>query len=100
MNFGLTFGQALEFLKAGHQVAREGWNGKGMWIMLVPGTQPRITPESPYGKVLGEYANTDDGCVDQVRIESHIDMFTATGDIQPGWLASQADMLGEDWGVV
>jgi len=98
--YGLTFSQALEFLKAGHQVAREGWNGKGMWIMLVKGSQPRIGPDTAYGKVLGEYANTDDNMIDQIRIEAHIDMFTAEGDMQPGWLASQADILAEDWGVV
>ena len=100
MNFGLNFGQALEYLKAGHQVAREGWNGKGMWLVYVSATQPRIKPDTPYGQVLGEFANVDDHYVDQIQICAHIDMFTAQGDMQPGWLASQADMLSEDWGIV
>ncbi len=70
-----------------------------MWIMLVPGTNPVITPASPYGKVLGEYSD-EDGTVDQVGICAHIDMFTAQGNMQPGWLASQADMLANDWTIV
>ena len=68
----MNFGQALEILKAGHLVTREGWNGKGMWI----GIQ---------------------------RVESHsrmqhtyIYMCPADGMLVP-WLASQTDMLAEDW---
>lgn len=97
--YGLTFGQALEFLKAGHKVAREGWKGKGMWLILQPGGQPSMRPGSVYAEALGEYAATD-GIVEQIAIDSHIDMFTADQTMQPGWTASQADMLSEDWGVV
>lgn len=96
----MDFGEALRALKAGNQVARAGWNGKGMWLLYVPAIQPRIRPNTPYGKVLGEWANTDDHCIDQIQINAHIDMFTAQGDMQPGWLASQADMLAEDWEIV
>lgn len=98
--FGLTFSQALEYLKAGHKVAREGWNGKGMWIILVNGTQPSLKPGSPYAEALGEYGDSEHGVVEQIKINAHIDMFTAQGDMQPGWLASQSDMLSDDWGIV
>jgi len=98
-NGRLSFGDALHFLKDGCQLSRAGWNGKGMWIMLVPGSKPSITPGSPYARVLGEYAASD-GIIDQIEIGPHIDMFTAQGVMQPGWLASQPDMLANDWCIV
>jgi hypothetical protein len=70
-----------------------------MWIVLQPGGQPTLRPGSVYAKVLSEYGDKD-GVINQIHIDSHIDMFTAQGTMQPGWLASQADMLAEDWGVV
>lgn len=88
----MNFGEALEELKNGKKVARSGWNGKGMWLILVPAS-PNIRP------VAGTpYSNA--GIVETVTIDSHIDMFTAAGSMQPGWLASQADMLAEDWSVL
>jgi len=42
----------------------------------------------------------DVGVIGPVDINPHIDMFTADGSMQPGWLASQADMLATDWCVV
>lgn len=96
----LSFGDALHFLKDGKKLARAGWNGKGMWIMLVPGTEGvELRPGSPYAKALKDYVTTD-GFMEQVAIGSHIDMFTAQGIMQPGWLASQPDMLANDWGLV
>ena len=92
----LTFGDALIVLKAGGKVARAGWNGKGMWLVLVPGT-PNIVPRkgSPY---------SDAGVTEEVEILSHIDMYTvnSTGRraMLPGWLASQTDMLSSDWCIV
>lgn len=68
----MNFGQALEALKLGRRVAREGWNGKGMWIALQRPDQ--------HSKMSLPY----------------IYMSTVTGDLVP-WLASQADMLAEDW---
>ena len=85
------FGTALKALKAGLKVQREGWNGKGMWLIYVPGTPQALFKDgTPYQKA---------GLV-QADISPHIDMFTADGKMQPGWLASQADMLAEDWSVV
>lgn len=81
-NRNLTFGQAIESLKTGDRVARRGWNGKGMYIFL----------NNNMGKVI------DNGTIQQM--EPCIVMKTALGDYQPGWLASQMDILSEDWEVV
>jgi hypothetical protein len=82
-----TFGSALDTLKAGYQVAREGWNGKGMFLFLVP----ESTFEVNRPPLLGIYPK---GTV--VNYHAHIDMRTATGEIIP-WLASQTDLLADDW---
>lgn len=67
-----TFGDALDMLKKGYRMARQGWNGKNMWLALqVPDKNSKMS--LPY-----------------------IYMFTADGNKVP-WLASQTDMLAEDW---
>jgi len=86
----MNFGQALDELKAGNKVAREGWNGKGMFLFLVPGS--RFAVNRP--PLLGIYP---EGTI--IDYHAHVDMKTAQGDIGP-WLCSQSDMLAEDWGVV
>lgn len=86
----MDFGQAIHALKQGKKVARTGWNGKNMWLVYVAGSQIYTTPNSAYRNA---------GLHD-VTINPHIDMMTATGEMQPGWLASQTDMLAEDWVIV
>lgn len=91
----MNFGHAIDALKAGKKVARAGWNGKGMWLVLVPGT-PRVKPSegTPYRKA----------GVTECEILPHIDMWTTNAQgrwaMLPGWLASQTDMLAEDWTLV
>jgi len=85
----MTFGHAVELLKAGHKVARSGWNGKSMWLKLVEGRFIANTPDADFKNQVG---NLD--------ICSHIDMFSADQKQVVGWLASQTDVLAEDWGVV
>lgn len=71
----LTFGEAIEELKMGNKVSRSGWNGKTMYLELqAPDEHSKMT--LPY-----------------------IYMRTVTGDLVP-WLASQTDMLSEDWDVI
>ena len=96
---GMTFGHAIEALKKGLKVARAGWNGKGMWLMMINGSNPRFTPGSQYAEALGEFGDSA-GNVEQIPINPHIDMFTADQCMQPGWLASQTDMLADDWCIV
>ena len=87
-----TFGEAIELLKLRFKVAREGWNGKNMWLIYVPASFVKVKKGIPYG---------DAGLAGkEIRIDAHIDMYTAQGTMQPGWLASQADMLAEDWIIV
>jgi len=91
----LSFGDALVYLKAGERVARKGWNGKGMWLALTSGsTIPKEHARS--GAVL---ALANEGA-EAITINDHIDMRTADGSVCCGWLASQADMLSDDWVVL
>lgn len=85
----MTFGEALEALKAGKQVGRAGWNGKGMFLFLVPGSRFAVNREP----LLGIYPEGT-----TIDYHAHIDMKTAQGYIIP-WLASQADLLDEDWEI-
>lgn len=91
----MTFGGALEAIKAGQRVAREGWNGKGMWIALSPGSE-RLPAERFWAPQNRRHAE-EHGPTDVLPC---ITMKTATGEILMGWLASQTDMLAEDWLVV
>lgn len=85
-----SFSEALEHLKAGAKVARSGWNGKGMFLFLVPGSVFEVN-RAP---LLGIYP---EGTV--INYQAHIDMKTAQNTIVP-WLASQSDILADDWEVV
>ncbi|POR42541.1 DUF2829 domain-containing protein [Methylobacterium sp. V23] len=94
----LAFGQAIAALKAGSRVAREGWNGKGMWLSLsgpLPGRE--IAFENFWSSNNSEFARQNGG---SATVLPCITMKTATGEILMGWLASQTDMLAEDWCVV
>lgn len=86
----LTFGQAIEALKQGKKVARAGWNGKGMFLFLVPGSTFKVN-RAP---LMGIYPEGT-----EVNYCPHIDMKTADDTIVP-WLASQTDVLAEDWDIV
>lgn len=89
----MNFGQAIELAKKGCAVARSGWNGKGMWITYSPGA--RIPAIQLWGKANRSYGeNRVDG---QVTCLPYMTMRTAGGEILLGWLASQTDMLAEDW---
>ena len=86
----MNFGEALAAIKAGKRVARAGWNGKGMFLFLVPGSTFTVNRE-PQLSIMGEGT--------QVQYHAHIDMKTAQGYVVP-WLASQSDLLSEDWEIV
>ena len=82
----MNIGEAIQALKAGKLVAREGWNGKNMHLYLEDGHMMPVRG--------GVYAGSK-------RIyDPVICMFTAKGTHQLGWLASQADLLAEDWQIV
>jgi hypothetical protein len=92
----MDFGSAIYLLKQGKKVSRDGWNGKGMWLLLVNGTpSATLTEGSPYKTALN---------ADNCEILPHIDMWTVNAEgrraMLPGWLASQTDMLADDWNEV
>ena len=94
----MTFGEAIELMKQGKKVARRGWNGKGMWLCVPLCDGPKEIPATGiWGKPNAEYAEQNGGTV---KIVPYVTMKAADGTIVMGWLASQTDMLSEDWMVV
>lgn len=83
----LDFSDALRLIKEGKRVARSGWNGRGMFVFLVPGSKFQVNRE-PLLSILGEGTFVD--------YHGHVDMRTAGGQIVP-WLCSQTDLLATDW---
>ena len=94
----MNFGDALCALKDGRMVQRTGWNGKGMFLYLVEGSM--VPVEMLRGSCYDAVKFT--GALEGAHQEIcwHIDMKAADGSIVIGWLASQTDMLAEDWQVV
>ena len=83
----MNFGQAIEALKTGNKVTRVGWNGKDMFLFLVQGSQFKVNRPP----LLGIYPEGT-----EINYRPHIDMKTVNGEIVP-WVASQSDLLEEDW---
>lgn len=94
---GMTFGLAIEALKHGERVARAGWNGKDMWLSLSCGETRDIPAENFWSPHNAQHAREQGGTA---KVLPSITMKTATGEILMGWLASQTDMLAEDWVIV
>ncbi len=86
----MDFGEALTILKRGGRVTRSGWNGKGIFVYLVPGSTFTVN-RAP---LLGIYPEGT-----EINYRPHIDMKAADGSCVP-WLASQTDVLAEDWETV
>ena len=84
---GMTFGEAIENMKKGEKVARRGWNGKKQYIQLATGIS--------YKTAQGEIVNCEHDAIGNKAIA-----FVGTSGVQMGWLASQVDMLAEDWELV
>lgn len=83
----MDFGEAIKLVKEGKKVARQGWNGKNQYIELVTNIS---------------YINTDKETInaEHEAIGNKAIAFVGTSGVQLGWLASQADMLAEDWRIV
>jgi len=92
---GLPFGHAIEAMKKGKLVARKGWNGNGMYLAIQSGST--ITKEQARGGVAKALA--DSGAT-KISILPHIDMCSAQGECVIGWVASQTDMLSDDWVII
>jgi len=92
---GLTFGDAIQALKQGHRVMRSGWNGKGMYLWMLPAAVvPVEWIKEPHLKEIAKAKGGSVECLASIR------MRTATGDVLTGWLASQSDMFAEDWEII
>lgn len=89
----MDFGQALAALKDGARVTREGWNGEGQWLILVPGSTITVAADRPLGKAVPSLVGQP------VEYRPHIDIRTVGTELVP-WVASQTDLLAEDWVVV
>lgn len=82
-----SFGEAIKYMKRGLKVARKGWNGKNQYIVLAS--------DISYRMPTGEIENVGHEAIGNKAIA-----FVGTSGVQMGWLASQADMLAEDWTFV
>lgn len=97
---GMTFGHAIEAAKQGHKIARRGWNGKNMFVVYMPplyllpfntqGTERKVNDRT--AKWIGEDNPLD--------CQPYFAMYNAQGKWIPGWLASQSDMLSDDWMIL
>ena len=85
--YAMTFSMAIEAAKKGKRIARKGWNGKGQYVELAKA----ISYKSPTGAVV----NAEHDAIGNQALA-----FVGTSGVQMGWLASQADMLADDWEVV
>ena len=84
---GMNFGLAIEAAKKGKKIARRGWNGKNQYVELAE----RISYENAAHEVIN---------AEHEAIGNKALAFVGTSGVQLGWLASQADMLAEDWEIV
>ena len=83
----MSFGLAIEAAKKGMRIARRGWNGKGQYVELATGIS--------YTTADGTVVNTEHQAIGNRALA-----FVGTSGVQMGWLASQADMLADDWEIV
>ena len=86
-NQNMDFGQAIACMKSGKRVARCGWNGKNQYIELATAIS--------YKNAKGEVVNAEHDAIGNKAVA-----FCGTSGVQLGWLASQSDMLADDWYIV
>lgn len=97
---GLSFSKAIAAMKEGHRVARAGWNGKGMWIAISGSKRAlmKVVTESFWQKY--RKPTSEELAKDPINELPFVMMWTATNEVLSGWLASQTDMLADDWMVL
>lgn len=100
----MKFGEAFEHVKKGGLAARKGWNGKGMFIFMRPAdtltagfivNKVKSLPEG-LKKWVAEHHEEND----ELKFTEYLCMKAADGTIVNGWVASQTDILAEDWEVI
>ena len=91
----MAFGDAIAALKEGKKISRIEWNRKGMYLWLLPPSTIKAEwCKDEHLKKLAEANGGEIECLGSIR------MLTADKKVLTGWLASQADMLAEDWIVL
>ena len=83
----MNFAEAIKAVKAGKKIAREGWNGKAQYVELATNIS--------YTRAGGKVVNCEHKAIGNNALA-----FVGTSGVQMGWLASQADMLANDWKIV
>lgn len=116
MKKNLNFGEAIEAVKDGKLIAREGWNGKGMFVFMRPSDELSVDmivnkvkslPDSVkrfftqkcawHDKEAGTKVDPESI---KVKFTAYLCMYAADGSVVNGWLASQTDMLASDWCIL
>ena len=106
-----NFGKAIEALKEGKLVQRSGWNGKGMFLFMRPAdsittgniAKIKSLPQNVkdwIDKNIDDKTNPGESGLTPVKFTAYICMKAADGSIVNGWLASQTDMLADDWQTI
>lgn len=94
----MRFGEAIEYARNGKRIAREGWNGRGMYVYM---TEGRTIPTDVWVARLPSQETTEaEKERGHIIVGDHLDMMSAQGVRIIGWLASQTDMLADDWYVL
>lgn len=92
----MNIGQAIELLKVGKKVTRRGWNGRGMYLWLMPATAVKAEwCREPELKRLAEQNGGEIEALGSIRMLT-INSYGRKA-VLTGWLASQSDLLAEDW---
>lgn len=88
----LSFGQAIDLCKNENaKISREGWNGKGMYVFRVQFSD--FSTKADVSALMEK-------CGEEIEVPDSFALKTANDQVQIGWLASQADMMADDWCVV
>ena len=93
----MNFGEAIYSMSKGRAVARSGWNGKGMFVVLMPELMLAAWNDQSAAQRVNDRTAKWIGKDKPLRVKPYFAMYTAQGEWQPGWTASQSDMLAEDW---
>jgi hypothetical protein len=96
----MTFGHAIEAAKRGHKIARAGWNGKNMFVVYMPPLSLPPFNTQAAGPRVNDRTAKHIGKDTPLNSQPYFAMFNAQQEWIPGWVASQSDMLSDDWQIV
>jgi hypothetical protein len=96
----MNFGEAIQAAKEGKKIQRQGWNGKDMWVVLMPKLDLPPFSSQEHGAKVNDRTAKHIGPDTPLHSLPYFAMWTADKKWLPGWLASQTDMLAEDWQIV